>query len=350
MFKKVISLMVASMLLLSVFSGCTSKGGDSTAGAQTSQNTTAPAAKPTKQTVLRLAEIHPGDYPTTLGDKEFARLVEERTNGRIKIEVYFGAQLGQEKAVIEQTQFGAIDFARISLSPVSEFAKELNVLQLPYIYRDAEHMWKVLDGQIGQDLLKSVEKAKLTGLCYYDAGSRNFYNSKREIKSVADLKGLKIRVQESKMMMEMIKALGASATPMAMGEVYSALQTGVIDGAENNWPSYVSASHNEVAKFYTVDGHTRVPEIIVASQMTMTKLSKEDQDIIRQASKDSVKFQKEKWAEKEKADEQKAISSGAKVTRLDAKTIEEFQKAVAPLYDEYGKDHKDLIKRIQDTK
>jgi tripartite ATP-independent transporter DctP family solute receptor len=343
--KRLLGMILCGVMAMSVLAGCSKPSTPSTGDGK------APESKPAeKQIVLRLAEIHPEDYPTTLGDKEFARLVEERSKGRIKIQVYAGAQLGQEKAVIEQVQFGAIDFARISVSPVSEFAKELNVLQLPYIYRDADHMWKVLEGPIGDDLLKAVDKAKLVGLSWYDAGARNFYNSKKEIKSVSDLKGLKIRVQQSKLMMDMITALGASPTPMDMGEVYSGLQTGVIDGAENNWPSYTSASHNEVAKFYTVDGHTRVPEITVASKSTLDKLSKEDQELIRKAAKDAVKVQKEAWAKTEKESEEKAKASGSKITVLDAAAIAEFQKAVAPLYAETAKDHSALIKRIQDTK
>jgi tripartite ATP-independent transporter DctP family solute receptor len=302
------------------------------------------------QIVLRLAEIHPQDYPTTQGDFEFARLVEEKTKGRIKVEVYFGAQLGDEKTVVEQVQFGAIDFARISVSPVSEFAKELNALQMPYLYRDGEHMWKVLNGPIGDSMLKSVEKAKLIGLNWYDAGSRSFYNSKKEIKTVADLKGMKIRVQQSKLMMEMIETFGASPSPMPMGDVYSALQTGVIDGAENNWPSYISASHFEVAKFYTADRHTMVPEITVGSMATMAKLSKEDQDLIKQAAKEATAFQVAKWAEREKTDEAKAKAAGCTITYLDAATMAEFQKAVQPLYEKYGKDYADIIKQIQETK
>lgn len=354
--RKIVCLMVTMMLLLSVFAGCgASKPAATAEPAKTEApkeeaKEAAPAPKPdAKQIVLRLAEIHPKDYPTTQGDFEFARLVEEKTKGRIKVEVYFGAQLGQEKAVIEQVQFGAIDFARISVAPVAEFAKELNVLQLPFLYRDSEHMWKVLEGPIGDDLLKAVEKSKMIGLNWYDGGSRNFYNTKKEIKSVADLKGMKIRVMESKMFMELIKLLGASPTPMPFGDVYSALQTGVIDGAENNWPSYISSSHYEVAKFYSVDGHTRVPEITVASKQTMEKLSKEDQDAIRAAAKEAIKFQKEKWAAKEKEDEAKAKAAGSKITYFDANMVAEFQKAVAPMYDDY-KEYADLIKKIQETK
>ena len=299
---------------------------------------------------LKLAEIHPKGYPTEQGDEEFARLVKERSQGRINITVFPGGQLGgDEKAVVEQVQMGAIDFARISLAPVLQFAKELSVLSLPYIYRDSTHMWKVLSGPIGQDLLKSVDKANLLGLAYYDAGARNFYNSKKDIKTVADLKGMKIRVQEAKLMMDLVKALGASPTPMATGDVYSALQTNVIDGAENNWPSYISFSHYQVAKFYTVDGHTCIPEILVGSKKNFANLSKTDLDLISKAAKDAVEFQKKKWAESEKVNEEKAKAAGCKITYLDAKTIAEFQKAVQPIYADY-KDYADLIKKIQDIK
>jgi len=299
---------------------------------------------------LKLAEIHPKGYPTELGDEEFARLVKESSNGRINIIVFPGGQLGgDEKAVVEQVQMGAIDFARISLAPVLQFAKEMTVLSLPYIYRDSNHMWKVLSGPIGEALLKSVDKANLIGLAYYDAGARSFYNSKKDIKSVADLKGLKIRVQEAKLMMDLVKALGASPTPMATGDVYSALQTNVIDGAENNWPSYISFSHYQVAKFYTVDKHTCIPEILVGSKKKFANLSKDDLDIISRGAKDAVEFQKKKWAESEKVNEEKAKAAGCKITYPDAKTIAEFQKAVQPIYGDY-KDYADLIKKIQDTK
>lgn len=350
--KKYLTVALAVILLFSIATGCRANPPQGQTGISPSPGAdqTTPPATGGNQTVLRLAENQPADYPTTLGDLEFARLVEERTNGRIKIQVYYGGQLGDEKSTIEQTQFGAIDFVRSSISPVSEFAKELNALQLPFIYRDEEHMWKVLNGEIGDELLKSVETANLVGLTWYDAGARHFYNTKKEVKSVPDMKGMKIRVQESQMMMGLVNALGASPSPMAYGEVYSALQTGVIDGAENNWPSYISSSHYEVAKFITTDGHTRVPEIVVASKATMEKLSADDQETIRSAARDSTEVQRQEWQKYSQKSEETAKAAGVVVTDLSEDAVAEFQEAMKPLYEEFGKDYQELIQRIQETK
>ncbi|HOO87618.1 MAG TPA: TRAP transporter substrate-binding protein [Synergistales bacterium] len=306
-----------------------------------------PAAADT--VVLRLGETHVADYPTTKGNYEFARLVEERTGGRIKIEVYHSSQLGQEKAVIEGVQFGAIDFTRVSISPLSAFAPAFDALQMPYLYRGEEHMWKVLNGSIGEEFLASLEPANFVGLAWYDSGARNFYNSKKEIKSVADLKGMKIRVQESQLMMGLVSSLGAVPTPMPFGEVYSALQTGVIDGAENNWPSYFSTSHYEVAKYFTLDGHTRVPEILIASKISMDKLSKEDQEIIKQAAKDSMPYQIKLWKEFEKVSEEKVRAAGSIITELTPEAVVEFQNAMQPMYDALSPELQEVVKKIRDV-
>ncbi len=301
----------------------------------------------TKQMVLRYAENQAQDYPTTQAAYKFAELVEQRTNGRIHIDVYYGGQLGDEKAVIEQLQFGAIDFTRVSLSPLAEFDKGLNILQLPYLYKDAAQMWRVLEGDIGERFLKGVDKAGLIGLSWFDAGARNFYNSKRPVTKLSDLKGLKIRVQESKLMMGMVAALGASATPMPYAEVYSGLQTGVIDGAENNWPSYDSVSHYEVAKYFVLDEHTRVPEMQMVSKITWGKISPEDQKIIKECALESAKLERELWAKKEGVSEAKVKAAGSVITELEPGEKEKFQAAMAPLYAEFGAGYEDVIKAIQ---
>ena len=223
-----------------------------------------------KAVTLRMSDNQPEGYPTILGDKAFAAEVEKNTNGRIKIKVFSGSQLGDEKSAIEQVQFGAIDAIRIGAAPLAEFNKQIGVLILPYLYKDKDQMFRVLEGPVGEKIFASLAAdSKIVGLSWVDSGARNFYNTKKDVKTPADLKGLKIRVQESKPMMDMVKYLGASPTPMAYGDVYSALQTGVVDGAENNWPSYLSSNHYQVAKHITIDEHTRVPEMIAFSKMIL---------------------------------------------------------------------------------
>lgn len=336
--KKLITI-IMSLALISSFLGCSSKS---------TNNSTNNSNQEQKQIVLRLSDTHPDGFVTVRADKEFARLVEENSKGRIKVEVYPGGQLGDEKSVIEQVQFGAIDLVRTSISPLAEFDKELSALMLPYLYRDTEHMFKVLDGPIGEKIFKNLENYKFEGLCWFDAGSRNFYNTKKEVKKPDDLKGLKIRVQENKMMMDLVKALGASPTPMAYSEVYSALQTGVIDGAENNWASYLSSNHFEVAKYITTDEHTRVPEVIIMSKITWDKLSADDQKIIKDAAVKAGLYQRQEWQKDEEAAKNQLKDKGVKITTLESNS--EFQDKIKVLYDEYGKEYKDLINEIIDTK
>ena len=301
--------------------------------------------KAEKPILLRLAEAQVDTYPATLGAIEFARLVGERSGGRIKIEVYTGAQLGgDETAVLEQVQFGAIDFTRVNISPVTELAPMLNLLQMPYLYESYEHMHKVLDSSIGAEFLKSVEGAKLIGLALYDAGSRNFYNNVKPITSITEMKGLKLRVPPSQLMMGMVAALGASATPMAFGEVYSALQTGVIDGAENNWASYDMVTHYEVAKYITEDAHTMPPEILVASKMVMDKLSAEDQALIRQAANDSVIYERAAYKAIEDASREKLVAKGVIISKLVDR--EKFIEAVQPLYAKFASNYTDTLNKI----
>jgi tripartite ATP-independent transporter DctP family solute receptor len=299
--------------------------------------------------VLRLADNQPDNYPTVIGDLEFARLVKERSNGRIIIEVYNNGQLGDEKSAIEQTQFGGIDFTRVSISPLSNFNPILNALQMPYLYRSSDHMWKVLNGEIGEYFLNSLVESGFVGLTWQDSGARNFYNSIKPIYTVSDLKGMKIRVQESTLMMGMVSALGAVPTPMPYGDVYSALQTNVINGAENNWPSYDTSSHFEVAKYYSIDEHTRVPEVIIASKITMDKLSAADQELIKQAAKDSTPIQIKAWAAKEKVSEEKVRAAGVQINKVTNQS--EFADKMTDLYAKLlTKEGLEWVKKIQAVK
>lgn len=296
--------------------------------------------------IFRLAENHPSNHPTTLADEEFARLVKEKTNGKILIKVYDNKQLGEEKSIVEQVQFGAIDFARVSTGQMTELFPVFNVLQLPYIYHNSDHMWQVLNSSIGDSFLDLIQEEGFLGLGWYDAGARNFYNSVREIHSLQDLQGLKFRSMENRLMMDIIQALGASVVPMPYGEVYGALQTGVIDGAENNIPSYETASHFEVARYYTIDEHIRVPEILIASQKIMDRISKEELAIIKECAEESQIFQRRLWKEKEAESEKKILEAGCTITEIQEK--EPFIQAVSPVYYKYAKDYMDMVKQIQE--
>ena len=218
--------------------------------------------------ILRYAENQPEDYPTTQAALAFADLVAELTEGRVKVVVYSGGELGAEQSVIEQMQYGGIDFARVSLSQLAEYQPALSVLQLPFLYTDAPQMWRVLDGEIGDEFLSGLGAIDLVGLSWFDAGVRSFY-TREKVETLADLAGLTLRVQESDMMSEMILDLGAKPAQVVYSRVYAALHNAEIDGAENNWPSYESMGHYEVAPYFLKDEHTRVPELQLASEAAM---------------------------------------------------------------------------------
>ena len=301
--------------------------------------------------ILKLADNHAEDYPTVLGDKEFARLVEERSNGNIRVDIYPGGQLGSEENTIEQVQFGVIDMVRTSISPLTRYDDKFNVLMLPYLYSSDKHMFKVLDGNIGLEYLNLLKDINLMGLAWFDSGARNFYNSKKPIKTPDDMKELKIRVQESELMMELIKSLGASPTPMSFGEVYGSLQTGVIDGAENNTPSYDSTSHFEVAKFYTLDGHTRIPEMLIINTDKFNSLSPEYQGIIKQSAFDAALKQREFWKARENSSMEKIKNNkNNEIYTLTESDRKAFQDKVKPLYREFAESFLKDIERILNEK
>lgn len=285
------------------------------------------------EVTFRSSDTHPDGYPTVVAVQKMGEMLKERTGDRLCIDVFHSAQLGEEKDTIEQTQFGVIDMNRVSLGPFNNIIEETQIPSLPYIFRSVDHMHKVMDGPIGQQILDAFTANDLVGLAFYDGGSRSFYNSEKPIKSMADLAGMKFRVMQSDMFVDMVAALGANATPMPYGEVYSSIQTGVIDGAENNWPSYDSSGHFEVAKYYTLDQHLIVPEVLVMAKSSFDKLSAEDQAAVRQAAKDSVAVMRELWVAREAESEAKVRAAGAEIITDIDKTP--FIEAMAPVYQKY---------------
>lgn len=298
------------------------------------------------QYVLSYAENQTQNYPTTLGAKRFAELVEMRTEGRIRIVVQAEGILGEELDVIQQMQYGGIDFARVSLSQLASYVPELNVLQMPYLYTGSEHMWEVLDGEIGDRFLNGVKENELIGLSWYDAGARNFYNSIKPITCPEDMKGMRIRVQESDVMSDMIEALGAIAVPIAYSEVYSTLERGLCEGAENNWPSYETMNHYEVAKYFTVDEHTRVPEMQICSAHTWEKLSEEDRRIIMECARESAQYERLLWTKQEEKARKIALENGVQEIVLTPEEKALFQSEMSDIYEKYCSDYMDVIARI----
>jgi tripartite ATP-independent transporter DctP family solute receptor len=298
------------------------------------------------QTTLRSADTHADGYPTVEAVKFMGQLIEQRTQGRFKIQIFPASTLGQEKDTVEQTRFGVIDMNRVNMAPLNNLIPETAVPGLPFVFRSVEHMRKVMDGPIGDEILKAFEPHGMIGLAFYDSGARSFYNSKRPVTKLEDLKGLKIRVQQSDMFIDLVNALGANATPMPFGEVFSSLQTGVIDGAENNWPSYESTRHFEVSKHYSKTEHSMTPEVLVMSKRSWDKLTPADQAIFRAAAKESVAKMRELWEAREKTAEAAVKAKGAMITEVEKGP---FIAAMKPIYDKYVKDAKlkDLLARIQ---
>lgn len=299
------------------------------------------------QTVtLRSADIHPDGYPTVVAVQYLGQLMDERTGGRIKIQVFNNSQLGAEKDTIEQTRFGVIDMNRVNTAPFNNLVPETQVLGLPFLFRSVDHMHKVVDGPIGDEILTAFEPFGLVGLAFYDSGARSFYTVNKPIRSIEDMKGLKIRVQQSDLWIAMLQAFGANPTPMSYGEVYSALETGVVDGAENNWPSYESSRHFEVAKHFSLTEHSLAPEVLVISKISWDKLSADDQATLSQAAKDSVAKMRELWVAREKESEAKVRAGGGEIITVDKAP---FVAAMAPVYAKFVTDEKmkALVDRIR---
>src|SRR5438477_1439826 len=280
---------------------------------------------------LKATDVHPLGYPTVEAVLAMGRKLEAATDGRLSIQMYPSMQLGGEKEMIEQAQVGALAIARISVGPMGPLVPELNVFNLPFMFRDDAHMEKVIDGPIGDELLKKLSEhptAGLIGLCWMNAGTRNVYNSKKPIKSIDDLKGLKIRMMGNPVFVDTMNALGGNGVAMGYDQLISALQTGVVDGAENNEPSYETGQHYRYAKYYSMTGHLMIPELLVFSKRTWNTLSADDQALISKSAKEAQQQQRKLWYEMEQKSIGKMKEAGVQIN--DVADRKQFQDAVKP--------------------
>ena len=282
---------------------------------------------------MRLGHGLPEDHAVHKAVVRFADLVKERTNGEVVISVFANGVLGNEREMLEQVQNGVLEITKASASPLETFSPDDKVFNLPFVFRDREHFFKVLTSPVGESILASSKKCGFVGLAYYDSGARSFYG-KKPVNTPDDLKGLKIRVQQSPTTIKMIQAIGATPTPMAWGEVYPALQTGVVDGAENNVTALTNGRHGEVCKFYSETEHQIVPDVLVMSAARWDSLKKPLQEIIKKTAVDSIEYQKSLWGAFEKVEREKSLAMGVKFNTPDKKA---FVAKVKPMMDEERK-------------
>jgi tripartite ATP-independent transporter DctP family solute receptor len=298
--------------------------------------------------VWKASDVHPLGYPTVEAVQRMGKKLESATNGRISIQMFPSMQLGGEKEMIEQAQVGALQIARISVGAMGPVVDDLNVFNLPFIFRDEAHMRKVIDGPIGQDLLDRISNAptsRLIVLGWMDAGTRNVYSDKPVTKP-ADLKGMKIRTMGNPIFVETMNAMGGNGVAMGFNELYQALQTGVVDGAENNEPTVLAQNHYQVKKVYSLTGHLIIPEIFVFSKRTWDTLSKDDQAMLKKFSREAQMEQRELWDAMVRDAETKLKGYGVQFVKADK---EAFYKATQPIRDKYGSKYAALLKRIQET-
>jgi tripartite ATP-independent transporter DctP family solute receptor len=304
-----------------------------------------------QKVVLKAADVHPLGYPTVEAVLAMGKKLEATTTGRVSVQMYPSMQLGGEKEMIEQAQVGALAIARVSVGPMGPLVPELDVFNLPFIFRDDAHMEKVIDGPIGEELLKKLSDhptAGLIGLCWMNAGTRHVYNSKKPVKTIGDLKGLKIRMMGNPVFVDTMNALGGNGVAMGFDQLVNAMQTGVVDGAENNYPSYATGQHYRYAKYLSTTGHLMIPEVLIFSKKIWGTLGKDDQALIAKLGKEAQLDERKLWYAMEEKSIKQIQEAGVEITKIDDK--KPFQEAVKPVWEKYGKQHAELIKRIQDTK
>jgi tripartite ATP-independent transporter DctP family solute receptor len=292
--------------------------------------------------------IHVPEYSVSLGLDQFTAEVAEKSGGRLTGKTYHSGVLGNQPDAIEQMRLGSIDFAVFNLGPMGQVIPATNVVNLPFIFKNLDHMHRVVDGPVGQQLGAAMAEKGLVALAWYDSGARSFYNSKKPIATPGDVKGLKVRVMNNDLFVDMIAAMGGNATPMAFSEVYSSIKTGVVDGAENNWPSYDTTGHYEVAGYYSGTEHLIIPECLCVSKALWDGLSAEDKEIVKTAAQNSAVYQRELWAKQDEAARKKVLAAGAQYNEIADKAP--FQAAMQPVYDKFiaaNPDLEGLVKAIQ---
>jgi tripartite ATP-independent transporter DctP family solute receptor len=317
------------------------------AGLASSLTPLSPARAQTKA-VFKASDVQPPGYPTVVATENIGKKLDAATNGRLTIQMYPSMQLGGEKETIEQTQIGAIQILRVSAGAVGPIVDEINVVNMPFLFRNTAHADKIMDGPIGQELLDKITanaNAGLVALCWMDSGARSLYNTKHPIKTVEDIKGLKFRVIGNPIFIDMMNALGGNGVAMGYDQVFSALQTGVIDGAENNPPSYVFSNHYTAAKYYSLTEHLIVPEVLVFSKKTWAALSADDQALIKKFAREAQLEERVLWNKYEQEAMDKAKAAGCQIQEIADK--KPFQSAVKPVWDKYGPKYQDMINRIQ---
>lgn len=373
--RKCLLLSLGGVVLLSQLPGCSTEATDaskkassqSTGGAGVASTASADAAgitdaqtnqsqtsqekrKKVPEYVFSYADNQTGNYPTVQAARRFADQVNQETDGRIEIRVYPNAELGDEDSTVRQVSYGGIDFCRCSLSNLPDYSEETLVLQLPYLYEDRDHMWRVLDGEIGVQVKDSFQGSGMVALSWFDAGVRNFYTTDEAIRCLEDMQGMKIRVQQAELAEDMVEALGAEAVPIVYEAVKDALQTGEIDGAENNWASYEAMQHDEIARYYTVDEHMRVPELMLVSSATWEQLSAEDQATIQRCADAAGLYERELWTARETSAREKCLQEGTVEIVLPEREKKRFRDAVSPLYKKYCGDYAELVEKINEIR
>lgn len=298
---------------------------------------------------FRSADVHPLDYPTVMTVKKIGDIVSQKTGGKYNVKVFGNSALGSEKDTVEQVKIGALDMVRVNTAAFHSIIPEAMVPSFPFLFRDINHFRKTMNGPQGDQILAAFDKAGFVGLALWESGARSIY-SKKEVRNLADVKGMKIRVQQSDLWVSIVQAIGANPTPIPMAEVYTALKTGLVDAAENNYPSYETAKHFEAAPIYSETQHVMAPEVLVFSKKVWDTLTKEEQQIIRDAAKETIPYYIDLWTKKETASKDITIKAGAKYVTDVNKA--EFVGAVKPVWDKFSPtpELKKLVQDIVNTK